>query len=94
MSERVRAAAIRLRGSEVFEGDDHYYARVCAGFQGDHDAYFDLLDAGHAEEGFTTTTGRFLDREQAFVLALSTKQATRSCEGSLLAEYVHAFADA
>ncbi len=67
--EHVVDAAVRMPTGEVFSGSFH------------GDAMKKALDAGHleldtAKDGFITSTGRFVDRNEAFNLATQAGQVT------------------
>lgn len=66
MNERIAAAAIRMNGV-VFTGIRH------------HLIIHDMVHTGfctqvHGEQGFITTTGRFVDRHDALVIAHNADQ--------------------
>lgn len=65
--ERIVAAASKMDDGRVFSGSDHGFT------------YDDMREAGYhedrlAETGFVTSTGRFVDREEAAQIAKSTRQ--------------------
>lgn len=78
--EAIRAAAIRFPDGEVFEGPFHaecwYEAHNKGKVKEDpsEGEYVDLIEVYSVEEGFTTTTGRFVGREEAFKIAVSAHQ--------------------
>lgn len=89
--ERIRAAAIRVDGEHVVEAPAHFYAIEKAANLGLLTGYgvysfddvvekLDLLDLESfgVEDGFVTTQGRFVDREEAAQIAISRGQASGS----------------
>lgn len=78
--EAIRAAAIRFPDGEVFEGPFHaecwYEAKAKGKVKEDvsQGEYVDLIEVYSVVEGFTTTTGRFVGREEAFRIAVAAHQ--------------------
>lgn len=69
MIEKIKAAAIRLSNGKIYEDRRHYHCIRKA------------IDDGNkppieGEEGFTTTSGRFVDRKEAAKIAHKAKQTT------------------
>lgn len=78
--ERIKAAAIRV-GDRVFTGITHVDAVEKAAaegaLKGGDTAYFDELDDAAGmfdEDGFVTTTGRFVSRDEAYEIARKATQ--------------------
>lgn len=67
-AEKVKSAALSFNG-EVFEGENHGYALGKI-----WDKYGQGIDHAKVADGFTTTKGRFVSREEAFGLAKSNDQ--------------------
>jgi hypothetical protein len=77
--ESIAYAAIRTPDGKVFTGFCHYEAALKATEEGA--ITLDDFDEGNCKEGFVTTSGKFLDRRQALILA---KKANKN-----LSSYVH-----
>lgn len=79
--EAIRAAAIRFPDGKVIEGTFHadcwliaYDQGYVAEQMGDEFTAEFLIQKYKAEEGFTTTQGRFVDREEAYRIAIAAQQ--------------------
>lgn len=75
--ERINKAAIRIRNN-VYEGLMHFDAIEAAKRAGES---VKSLYGGEAEEGFTTSTGRFVNRAEAQEIALGRKQIPKREQG-------------
>lgn len=74
LNEKIICAAIKLEDGRIFYGHRHHNCR---------DAKYDALSWTHNreqitkikyEEGFITSQGRFVSREEALVIALQNNQ--------------------
>jgi hypothetical protein len=80
LEERVTAAAIRAKNGKIFTGPIHSVAIAAAKTAGEDLSYplpagqpisfADLDKNAPYAEGFVTDTGRFIDREEAYALAV------------------------
>ena len=71
--EAIKAAAVK-RGDEIVEGTIHADAMDELAKRRGESIWYDKS----IEHGFTTTTGRFVDREEAFEIAKRNDQMTKS----------------
>lgn len=75
--EHIRAAAARIDKSKVFEDLEHHSAFFKAQDAIPELTEDDFLGPRH-EEGFVTSKGRFVDRDEAFKIASKNKQINAS----------------
>lgn len=73
MSETIVAAALRINGmtvSDIPPARHHTLLWAVSGIN-------DNLRIGSEQQGFITSTGRFVDRQEALEIALAAKQIER-----------------
>lgn len=85
-AERIKAAAIRI-GDKVYEGTSHFDA-VMAAAQDMRITEDEVLALNNQiEDGFTTSTGRYVDRTEADAIAKNSEQTDPANDmGGLLSE--------
>lgn len=95
--ERIRSAAIKMADGTVLEGpmhiviiefaaDNGYFSDIGVHSFDELKAAFEGYDPDElgVEEGFTTSSGRFVDREEAFDIANSRGQIKPSRRDSVI----------
>lgn len=78
--EAIRAAAIRFPDGTIFEGTFHaecWYEAYSKGKIAEDPSegeFINLIERYKVDEGFTTTTGRFVDRSEAYDISVAALQ--------------------
>jgi hypothetical protein len=76
-NEKIKAAAVYYKSGRIYTGACHLLAHAEALETGE-------LSGGCLADGFVTTLGRFVDREQAFELAQNAQQTNANAWGRRL----------